>query len=96
MNPEAVLTSYRVGGKHVWLPKKDASFHHKLYGIPGGIEVLDEHDCVLLALREVLDLVAEGDMVLSLCHQSVKERFIIIDEAKKAGVKRIEMVIPCT
>jgi len=94
LNPEAVLTSYRVGGKHVWLPNKDASFHHKLYGIPGGIEVLDENDRVLPELREVLDLVAEGDMVLSLCHQSVKERFIIIDEAKKAGVKRIEVGHP--
>ena len=94
LNPEAVLTSYRVGGTHVWLPNKDASFHHKLYGIPGGIDVVDENDCVLPELREVLDLIAEGDMVLSLCHQSVKERFIIIDEAKKAGVKRIEVGHP--
>src|SRR5512147_174831 len=27
LNPEAVLTSYRIGGKHVWLPNKDSSFH---------------------------------------------------------------------
>src|SRR3972149_4756060 len=94
LNPEPVLTSCRVGGKHVWLPNKDASFHHQLYGIPGGIEVLDEHDRVLPELREVLALIAEGDMVLSLSHQSVKERFIIIDEAKKAGVKRIEVGHP--
>jgi predicted metal-dependent TIM-barrel fold hydrolase len=94
LNPEAVLTSYRVGGRHVWLPNKDSSFHHKLYGIPGGIELLDENDEVVPALREILALVAEGDMVLSLSHQSVKERFIIIDEAKKLGVKRIEVCHP--
>jgi hypothetical protein len=94
LNPEAVLTSYRVGGKHVWLPNKDSSFHHKLFGIPGGIDVLDEDDHVVPALREVLALVAEGDMVLSLSHQSVKERFVIIDEAKKMGVKRIEICHP--
>jgi len=94
LNPEAVLTSYRIGGKHVWLPNKDASFHHKLFGNPGGIEVLDEHDRVLPGLRDVLELIAEGDMVLSLSHQSVKERFIIIDEARKAGVKRIEVGHP--
>jgi hypothetical protein len=51
LNPEAVLTSYRIGGKHVWLPNKDSSFHHKLYGIPGGIEVLDEKDHVVPPLR---------------------------------------------
>jgi hypothetical protein len=94
LNPEAVLTSYRIGGKHVWLPNKDASFHHRLFGIPGGIEVLDENDEVVPALREILSLVAEGDMILSLSHQSVKERFIIIDEAKRAGVRRIEVGHP--
>src|SRR4030066_1116933 len=94
LNPEAVLTSYRVGGKHVWLPNKDSSFHHKLYGIPGGIEVLDENDHVVPSLREILSLIAEGDMILSLSHQSVKERFIIIDEEKRAGVKRIEVGHP--
>ncbi len=94
LNPEAVLTSYRIGGKHVWLPNKDFSFHHKLYGIPGGIEVLDEKDHVVPSLREILSLMAEGDMILSLSHQSVKERFIVIDEAKRAGVKRIEVGHP--
>ena len=94
LNPEAVLTSYRIGGKHVWLPNKDSSFHHKLYGIPGGIEVLDEKEEVVPPLREILGLIAEGDMILSLSHQSVKERFIIIDEAKRAGVKRIEVGHP--
>jgi hypothetical protein len=94
LNPEAVLVSYRVGGKHVWLPNKDASFHHKLYGIPGGIEVLDEKDKVVPPLREIFELIAEGDMVLSFSHQSVKERFILLDEAKKIGVKRIEICHP--
>jgi hypothetical protein len=63
-------------------------------GTPGGIEVLDENDRVLPPLREILAMIAEGDMVLSLCHQSTKERFIIIDEAKKMGVKRIEVCHP--
>lgn len=94
LNPEAVLTSYRIGGKHVWLPNKDSSFHHKLYGIPGGIEVLDGNDRVVPALQEILRMIAEGDMILSLSHQSVKERFIVIEEARKAGVKRIEVGHP--
>ncbi len=94
LNPEAVLTSFRVGGKFVWLPNKDASFHRKIFGTPGGIEVLDENDQVVPPLREIFALIAEGDMVLSLCHQSTKERFILIDEAKKMGIKRIELMHP--
>lgn len=94
LNPEAVNVSYRIGGKVVWLPNLDASFHHKVMGIPGGIEVLDENDHIVPPLREIFTMIAEGDMVLSLCHQSTKERFILIDEARKAGIKRIEVCHP--
>lgn len=94
LNPEAVSANYRVGGRFVWLPNMDASFHRKVMGIPGGIEVLDRDDKIVPELRDVLSLIAEGDMVLSICHQSTKERFVIIDEARKMGVKRIELVHP--
>jgi hypothetical protein len=94
LNPEAVSTSYRVGGRFVWLPNLDASFHRKVMGTPGGIEVLDENDRIVPELREIFAMIAEVDMVLSLGHQSAKERFILIDEAKKAGIKRIELIHP--
>lgn len=94
LNPEAVSVSYRVGGKVVWLPNMDASFHHRLMGTPGGIEVLDENDRIVPPLREIFAMIAEGDMVLSICHQSTKERFILIDEARKAAIKRIEVIHP--
>lgn len=94
LNPEAVSVSYRVGGKFVWLPNLDASFHRKVMGMPGGIDVLDENDRIVPPLREIFALIAEGDMVLSLCHQGTKERFILIDEARKAGIKRIEVCHP--
>jgi hypothetical protein len=94
LNPEAVLASYRMGGKFVWLPNRDASFHHKVLGTPGGIDVLDENDKVVPELKEIFAMIAEGDMILSLCHQGTKERFIMIDEAKKTGVKKIEVCHP--
>jgi len=94
LNPEAVLASYKMGGRFVWLPNRDASFHHKVMGTPGGINVLDESDQVVPALKEIFAMIAEGDMILSLCHQGTKERFIMIDEAKKIGVKRIEVCHP--
>ena len=94
LNPEAVNVCYRVGGKFVWLPNLDASFHRKVMGTPGGIEVLDENDNIVPPLREIFAMIAEVDTVLSLGHQSTKERFILIDEAKKAGIKRIELIHP--
>jgi hypothetical protein len=94
LNPEAVIVSHRIGGKVVWLPNLDASFHRKVMGMPGGIEVLDENDHVVPPLREIFAMIAEGDMVLSLCHQSTKERFVLIDEARKMGIKRIEVAHP--
>jgi len=94
LNPEAVSVSYRIGGKLVWLPNMDASFHHKVMGTSGGIDVLDENDRIVPPLREIIAMIAEGDMVLSICHQSTKERFILIDEAKRMGVKRIEICHP--
>jgi len=94
LNPEAVTATRRVGGKTVWLPTMDASFHRKVFGMPGGIDVIDENDHVVPALKEIFAMIAEGDMVLSICHQSAKEHFILIDEARKAGVKRIEICHP--
>jgi hypothetical protein len=94
LNPEAVNVCYRVGGRFVWLPNLDASFHRRVMGTPGGIEVLDENDQIVPELREIFAMIAEVDMILSLGHQSTKERFILIDEAKKAGIKRIEVIHP--
>jgi len=94
LNPEAVMVSARLGGKYVWMPNLDASHHYEMMGKPGGIDVLDENGKMVLVLKEIFSLIAEGDLVLGLCHQSVKERFVLIDEAKKAGIKRIEVIHP--
>jgi len=94
LNPEAVLVNARLGGKYVWTPNLNASHHHRMVGKPGGIDVLDENGNMVPILREVFSLIAEADIVLGICHQSVKERFVLIDEAKKMGIKRIELVHP--
>lgn len=94
LNPEAVSVSYRVGGKVVWLPNMDASFHRRVFGQEGGIEVLDENDRLVPELMEILAMVKEGDMMLSICHQSTKERFAIVDEAHRMGIERVEIIHP--
>ncbi len=93
LNPEAVISSYRLGGKFVWLPSYDANHHRRIIGQAEGqgIDTIDENDNVVPKLKEILDIIAETDMVLSLCHQSTRERVMVVREAVKRGVKRIEI-----
>ena len=94
LNPEAVRTTARFGGKFVWTPGRDSSHHHKVLGQEDGIEVIDKHGRVVPELREIFEIIVKYDMVLSLCHHNTRERFIMIDEAREMGVKRIEIVHP--
>jgi len=93
LNPDAVVASYRVGGKYVWLPNMDAAHHRSVTRHPkgGGISVIDEQGNVVPEMKEILKLMAETDMVLGLCHQSTAERFAVVREAVKLGVERIEV-----
>jgi hypothetical protein len=89
INPHAVETCAKFGGRYVWLPSVHASHHFRVQGKEGGIPVLDDQKRVLPELREVLKIIAEWDMILGLAHQSTEERFLIVREAKEIGVKRI-------
>jgi hypothetical protein len=92
LNPEAVEMTARLGGKFIWTPNLDSSHQHKLTGKPGGIEVITKKDKVVPELMEIFEIIAKHDLVLSLCHHSSRERFVMIDAAKEVGVKRIEIV----
>lgn len=93
LNPEAVISAYRLGGKYVWLPNLDANHHRRVVGQSEGqgIDLIDENDNVVPKAKEVLELVAEGDIVLGVGHQSVRERLMVVREAVKMGVQRIEI-----
>ena len=89
INPKAVEACAGFGGRYVWLPSIHASHHFKVQGKEGGIPVLDDAKNLLPALKDVLAIIAEKDMVLGLAHQSTEERFIIVKAAREMGVKRI-------
>jgi hypothetical protein len=89
INPHAVEACANFGGRYVWLPSVHASHHFRVQGKEGGIPVLDSQKRILPELRETLKIIAERDMVLGLAHQSTEERFLIVNEAKELGVKRI-------
>ena len=94
LNPAAVLASARIGAKVVWPPGTDSSHYHKMMGVSGGIDVLDENNNVVPAMKEILSIIAEGDLVLNMSCLGVKDVFCLIDEAKKLGVKRMNVVHP--
>lgn len=93
LNPEAVISAYRLGGKYVWLPNLDANHHRNVVnqGVGQGIDLIDENDNVVPKMKEVLDLIAGTDMVLGVGHQSTRERLMVVREAVKMGVQRIEI-----
>ena len=94
LNPTAVRSNLRLGGKFVWTPVLDSSHHRKVVERPPGIEVIDKNGEVVPDLREIFKIIAKYDAVLALCHHTTRERFIMIDAAKEEGVKRILIVHP--
>jgi len=92
--PESVEMCLRAGGKKVWLPSHDSAHHHRVMGEKGGIELLDGKGKPRKELMEIMELVKKFDAILDPCHASVKERFVVIDAARRMGIKKILLTHP--
>ncbi|MCL4559063.1 MAG: DUF6282 family protein [Chloroflexi bacterium] len=94
LHPDSVEMAARLGGKCVWLPSHDSAHHNRVIGEPGGIELLDADDRPVPALVEILKLVAANGMILDPCHASTKQRFIVVEEARKMGIEKLILTHP--
>lgn len=94
LNPSAVRASLKLGGKCVWMPSHDAAHHRRVLGESGGIEVLADESTLRPEMYEIFDLVAQHDAMLDTCHLGTNERYVVIEEARKAGVERIHITHP--
>lgn len=96
LNPDSVEMVARLGAKTVWLPSHDSAHHNRIIDDPGKnwIELLDENDKPLPQLYKIFEIVAANDMILDPCHASTKQRFVVVEEAKKVGVKRFMITHP--
>jgi hypothetical protein len=92
--PESVEVCCRAGGKKVWLPSHDSAHHHRVMGEKGGIELLDSKGKPRKELMEIMEIVKKFDVILDPCHASVKERFVVIDAARKMGIQKILLTHP--
>ena len=92
--PESVEVCARAGAKKVWLPSHDSAHHHRVMGEKGGIELLDPKGKPRKELMEIMEIAKKYDMILDPCHASVKERFVVIDAARRMGFKKILLTHP--
>jgi len=103
INPHAVNHAINIGAKIVWLPTLSAQNHidqqdgqgktfpatAKRMLPPEGLSALDGSGQLLDSVKQVLDLIAEGDIILSGGHLPASELIMIFEEAKKRGVTKM-------
>ena len=108
INPYAVEHTAAMGGKIVWMPtlaaenhlrwEKNASFAHpastQKMRPAAPVPVLDANKKVLDSVKQVLDVIAKTEMVLASGHLHVSETWLVFEEAKRRGVKRLIFTHP--
>ena len=103
INPHAVDHAIRLGGKIVWMPTLAAKNHidqsakatknfpsaskPMLKAIP--LTVLDASGALTDETKQVLDLIAEGDIILAGGHLHVSEQVKLFEEAIARGVRKM-------
>jgi hypothetical protein len=101
INPFAVEPALKCGAKVVWMPTVSAANHiregHRKSLLPTkskmlkqvGLSAVDAQGELLDNVKQVLDIIAEHDAVLSCGHLHISEVWPLFDEAKKRGVTRL-------
>jgi hypothetical protein len=93
INPDAVNWMWRMQGgfgRVVWFPTFDADNHVKHFkDAPEGIKVLDADGKVLPAVRDVLKICAQQNLVVQTGHLSPSEALAVIEAGRDAGVDRM-------
>lgn len=79
--------------RYVWMPSTESYWNMDItHGRPGeGIRYRDEHGKLLPETKEVLRIAADNDLVLSTGHYPYEDTKVLVEEAVKVGVKRIEL-----
>lgn len=113
INPHAVDHAIKIGGKIVWFPTFAAKNHIEAYASksfpktakpmlpPIPLTVLDGSGKLIDEAKQICDLIAEGDIILAGGHLHASELFVLFEEAKRRGVKKMMVnhpsyIIGCT
>ena len=106
LNPYAVDFNLKSGTKMIFMPTAHAANHirsnHRKTRLASNVQlmkpymitVVDEQGELLDVVKQILDLIAAHDAILSSGHLHVAEAWALFSEAKKRGVKRMIMNHP--
>ena len=89
LNPAAVESAAKVGGRVVWMPTFSARADRQHKGLNGGIYLLDDQGRLVPEALSVLEIVKSYDMVLSTGHISTEESMALVSQARNMGIERI-------
>ena len=103
LNSTAVQSSIKYGeglGKVVWLPTKDAAHdmtpksveRRRHFGRPG-ITIVRNGELVP-EMRDVLNVVADNNLVLGTSHTGLEEKRILLEETRRLGLKKVLITHP--
>ena len=88
LNAIAVETALKLGAKFVWLPTSFSANERKRQGKSDGVETVVDGK-VVPALLPILKMVAEADVALATGHLTPAESLVVVEEARKQGVRKI-------
>jgi hypothetical protein len=98
-NPDAVEVAARLGGRVVWLPTVSARNHKAGAAAPElsvhrgfelrAVDVVGADERLSAGWHDVLDVVAEHDLLLASGHLSAGETVAVFTEARRRGVQRL-------
>ncbi len=102
LNPAAVEAAIRLGAREIWMPTRSAANELEYLRRTGaadasnhkGITVLQADGHLVPAVREILALIAEADIVLGTGHISAQEVKVLVPAAVEQGVHRVLVTHP--
>ncbi len=108
LNPYAVEHTAAMGGKVVWLPTLTAENHFRWEKTSNwvhpastnkirpasAIPVLNPDKSVRDDTKEIIDICARNDIALASGHIHISETWIVFEEAKRRGVKKLIVTHP--
>ena len=89
LNPMAVESTAKVGGRVVWMPTFSARADRQHKGLNGGIYLLDDQGKLVPEVFSILEVIKSYDMVLATGHISTEESMALVSEARTLGIDRI-------
>ncbi len=103
LNPEAVRMAIRMGAKGIWatsMSEHEVQYVRRSRALMGaetmdmtypekGITIFDDDGRIKPEVVDIIEQVAAADIMLSTGHLSVQEAHVLLDEANKAGVKKL-------